>query len=60
MGSPACRTVSIKPRRLPKRAKSKSRVFDVKRFLDSTGLGRKVGKFAEKETVFARATLPIT
>ncbi len=42
------------PRRLPKRAKSKSRVFDVKRFLDSTGLGRKVGKFAKKETVFAQ------
>ena len=28
--------------------------FDVKLFLDSTGLGRKVGKFQRKETVFAQ------
>jgi len=29
-------------------------VFDVKFFLDSTGLGRKVSKFGGKETVFAQ------
>jgi len=29
-------------------------VFDVKFFLDSTGLGRKVSKFGGKETIFAQ------
>jgi CRP/FNR family cyclic AMP-dependent transcriptional regulator len=54
MPSSADRSVSVKIRRLPKRAKSINRVFDAKRFLDSTGLGRKVGKFAKKEIVFAQ------
>jgi CRP/FNR family transcriptional regulator, cyclic AMP receptor protein len=40
--------------RLPKIANSRSRVFNAKQFLDSTGLGRKVGKFAKKQTVFAQ------
>jgi CRP-like cAMP-binding protein len=31
-----------------------NRVFDVKLFLDSAGLGRKVTKFRAKETVFAQ------
>src|ERR1700691_5173417 len=54
MVPPASRSVSTKLRHAPPRAKSKSRVFDVKRFLDSTGLGRRVGKFAKKETIFAQ------
>jgi CRP/FNR family transcriptional regulator, cyclic AMP receptor protein len=33
---------------------SQNHVFDVKSFLDSTGLGRKVGKFPGKETVFTQ------
>ena len=54
MVPPASRGVSAKLRRVLPRAKSKNRVFDVKRFLDSTGLGRRVGKFAKEETVFAQ------
>ena len=54
MVSSASRTVSIKVSRPPKRASSRSRVFDVKAFLDSTGLGRKVAKFARKESIFAQ------
>jgi CRP/FNR family transcriptional regulator, cyclic AMP receptor protein len=44
----------VKPGRPSKRANSKSPAFDVKLFLDSTGLGRKVGKYRRKETVFAQ------
>ena len=40
--------------RSPKRAISRSPAFDVKLFLDSAGLGRKVDKFRKKETVFAQ------
>lgn len=48
------RSVSVRVPRVPKKAKSSSRAFDVKLFLDSTGLGRKVAKFLRKETVFAQ------
>jgi CRP/FNR family cyclic AMP-dependent transcriptional regulator len=41
-------------RRSPRKARSKNHAFDVKMFLESTGLGRKVGKFQRKETVFAQ------
>ena len=41
-------------RRSHKKASLGSPAFDVKLFLDSTGLGRKVGKFRGKETVFAQ------
>jgi CRP/FNR family cyclic AMP-dependent transcriptional regulator len=52
--APVSLSVSIKaPRRL-KRATRRSLGFDVKQFLDSTGLGRKVGTFDKKETVFAQ------
>ena len=44
----------VKPRRPSRGAKSKSPAFDVQLFLDSTGLGRTVGKFRGKETVFAQ------
>jgi CRP/FNR family cyclic AMP-dependent transcriptional regulator len=40
--------------RLPKKANPRSRAFDVKLFLDSTGLGRAVGTFQTKETVFTQ------
>jgi CRP/FNR family transcriptional regulator, cyclic AMP receptor protein len=51
---PASRSVSIKAPRPTVRASHRSRVFDVKQFLDSTGLGRKVGTFDKRETVFAQ------
>jgi CRP-like cAMP-binding protein len=56
MASSSVRSVSVKVAvaRLPKKAKSKTYAFDVKSFLDSTGLGRKVSKFQGKETVFAQ------
>jgi len=54
MASSSVRSVSVKVARFPKKAKSKKRDFDVQLFLDSTGLGRKVGKFLAKETVFAQ------
>jgi CRP/FNR family transcriptional regulator, cyclic AMP receptor protein len=50
----ADRSVSVRVPRFPKKAKSRCRAFDVKLFLDSTGLGRKVAKFLRKETVFAQ------
>ncbi|MFZ0411387.1 MAG: Crp/Fnr family transcriptional regulator, partial [Candidatus Acidiferrales bacterium] len=40
--------------RSPKKAKSKIPLFDVKLFLDSAGLGRKVGTFQKKEAIFAQ------
>jgi CRP-like cAMP-binding protein len=45
---------SIKVRRSAKKANSRSPAFDAQSFLDSAGLGRKVGKFRRKETVFAQ------
>jgi len=52
--SSAVQRKPVKPRRAPKKTKSGSDVFDVKSFLDSTGLGRKVDKFRGKEIVFAQ------
>src|SRR5712691_1389369 len=52
--SSAIRRNRVKPRRPPRKTRSGSAVFDVKSFLDSTGLGRKVGKFRGKEIVFAQ------
>src|ERR1700730_7870367 len=54
MSSAASRRVSNKPRRSPRKANSKIPVFDVKLFLDSTGLGRKIATFRRTETVFAQ------
>ncbi len=48
------RRVSVKVPRSPQKANSRSPAFDVKLFFDSAGLGRKVGKFRGKETVFAQ------
>jgi len=46
--------VSAKASRALKKANPRILVFDVKLFLDSAGLGRKVTKFRGKETVFAQ------
>ena len=54
MASSSVRSEPVKVARFPKKAKLKKLGFDVKLFLDSTGLGRKVGKFRAKETVFAQ------
>jgi CRP/FNR family transcriptional regulator, cyclic AMP receptor protein len=51
--TPSRKASASLPRSAPK-AKSKLAVFDVKLFLDSAGLGRKVGKFKTKETIFAQ------
>ena len=50
----AARRESLKVGRLSKKSKSRAPSFDVKLFLDSAGLGRKVGKFRGKEIVFAQ------
>jgi CRP/FNR family cyclic AMP-dependent transcriptional regulator len=47
-------TVAAKAPRSLKQAKSRSSVFDVKLFLDSAGLGRKIAKFRAKEAVFVQ------
>ena len=54
MVSTAVRRVPAKRPRSPKRAKFGIPEFDVKVFLESTGLGRKVTKFRAKETVFTQ------
>jgi CRP/FNR family cyclic AMP-dependent transcriptional regulator len=48
------RSTFAKAPRSPKKANSAVPVFDVKVFLDSAGLGRKVSKFEAKETLFAQ------
>jgi CRP/FNR family cyclic AMP-dependent transcriptional regulator len=53
MHSPT-RRVSVKVLRSPPKALSRRLAFDVKLFLDSAGLGRKVTKFQGEETVFAQ------
>jgi CRP-like cAMP-binding protein len=50
----APRRVPVKVPRSAKKAISRSHAFDVRLFLDSAGLGRKVGKFKAKETVFGQ------
>jgi CRP/FNR family cyclic AMP-dependent transcriptional regulator len=54
MVSSAVRALSVGAPRLRKKANPRSRAFNVKLFLDSTGLGRKVAQFLRKETVFAQ------
>jgi CRP/FNR family transcriptional regulator, cyclic AMP receptor protein len=54
MVSTTARRISVPLSRSRKKANSKSSAFDVKLFLDSAGLGRKVGKFRGKETVFGQ------
>jgi CRP/FNR family transcriptional regulator, cyclic AMP receptor protein len=52
--SSVVRRKPVKRRRSHKKASLRNPAFDVKLFLDSAGLGRKVGKFRGKETVFAQ------
>ena len=54
MPSSAVRRVSVQLRRSPQKAIPRSPVFDLKVFLDSAGLGRKVAKFRAKDTLFAQ------
>lgn len=54
MASSAVRRPLIKIRRSRKTAKSLHLVFNVKSFLDSTGLGRVVTKFRAKATVYSQ------
>jgi CRP/FNR family cyclic AMP-dependent transcriptional regulator len=54
MLSSAAKRVSAKIPNGVKNGNSKKLGFDLKFFLDSTGLGRKVVKFGAKETVFAQ------
>jgi len=50
--SSVVRRKPVKPRRSRKKTSLRSPAFDVRLFLDSAGLGRKVGKFRGKEAVF--------
>ena len=54
MSPAAARRVSFKARRSTQKANSKTPAFDLKLFLDSAGLGRKIGKYRGKETVFVQ------
>jgi CRP-like cAMP-binding protein len=54
MASSAVRRVSAQVPQSLKKGNSRKTAFNVKQFLDSAGLGRRVGKFQERETVFAQ------
>jgi CRP/FNR family cyclic AMP-dependent transcriptional regulator len=54
MSSSAATRVSIQAASLPQRAIFKASAFDVQRFLDSAGIGRKIKKFRNKERIFAQ------
>jgi CRP/FNR family transcriptional regulator, cyclic AMP receptor protein len=54
VSSPVVRRKPVKPRRSRKKTSLSGSAFDVKLFLLSAGLGRKVDKFRGKETVFAQ------
>jgi CRP/FNR family transcriptional regulator, cyclic AMP receptor protein len=50
----AAKSLSVPVPHFPKKVNSRSLAFDLKLFLDSAGLGRKVVKFRRKETVFSQ------
>jgi CRP-like cAMP-binding protein len=54
MLSTAVRRGSVQAPRSPHKAKSRILAFDLKLFLDSAGLGRRLAKFGASETVFAQ------
>jgi CRP/FNR family cyclic AMP-dependent transcriptional regulator len=54
MVSPGSKRASAGSFRLPDKAKSASRAFDVESFLHSAGFGRKTIEFERKQTVFAQ------
>jgi CRP/FNR family cyclic AMP-dependent transcriptional regulator len=55
-GIAPARGAPIKVPRSPQKANTGSPVFDVKLFLDSAGLRRKIGEFRGKETIFAQGS----
>ena len=54
MASTTARSVSAQAPGSSKKAHSGSAAFDAKLFLDSAGLGRTLGRFTAKETIFAQ------
>jgi len=54
MVSSAGSRTPVKVPRSSNKAKTKIPVFDVKLFLDTAGLGKKVARFRDKETIFAQ------
>jgi|SRR5579872_593089 len=52
----AVRRASVQAPRSSQKAKSKIPAFDLKLFLDSAGLGRRISNFATKETIFAQGS----
>jgi len=48
------RRASVKAARSPRKGNSGNSAFDVKSFLDSAGLGRKISKFRAKGTLFSQ------
>src|ERR1700733_2508410 len=54
MLSSAVRHVSAKIPRYPQKADPTSLAFDMKSFLDSAGLGKRIGTFPRKKTIFAQ------
>jgi CRP/FNR family transcriptional regulator, cyclic AMP receptor protein len=54
MLSPAVRRVSVRAARVPPKAIFRDSAFDVQRFLDSAGIGRKIEKFRNKDPIFAQ------
>jgi CRP-like cAMP-binding protein len=54
MASTALRRVGVGVSPSPKNAEPQTPAFDVKSFLGSPGLGRKIAKFGPKETLFAQ------
>ena len=54
MVSSAGRRTPVKVPRSSNKANTRIRVFDVKLFLDTAGLGKKVARFRGKETIFAQ------
>ena len=56
MVSPANKSTRDRAKRTSKKAPPKNTAFDVKSFLDSSGVGRKVEKFRANETLFTQGT----
>jgi CRP/FNR family cyclic AMP-dependent transcriptional regulator len=54
MPTASVRRETVRPARLRQKVKSRISSFDLKLFLDSAGLGSKVGKFGAGETVIAQ------
>ena len=54
MASSTGRRATLRTSRAPQKANPGTPAFDVKLFLDSAGLGRKVDRFQKKETVFTQ------